>query len=146
MSVTVDVNVLLYAADVDSHRYQRARDVLQGLVEGAEIVYLFWPVLHAYLRMATHPRIFARPLPLEAAMSDVDFLLSAPNARAVSESPGHWETFSGVLREVNPRGDLVADAHIVALMRQYDAATIWTADRDLRKFDGIRVVDPFAAA
>lgn len=40
------------------------------------------------------------------------------------------------------RGDLVPDAHIVALMRQHAVPTIWTHDRGFRRFDGIRVVDP----
>ena len=42
------------------------------------------------------------------------------------------------------RGNLVPDAHLVALMRQHGVRTIWTHDRDFRKFNGIRVVDPFA--
>jgi uncharacterized protein len=43
-----------------------------------------------------------------------------------------------------PRGSLVADAHLVALMHQHGIATIWSRDRDFRKFEGITVRDPFA--
>jgi hypothetical protein len=42
------------------------------------------------------------------------------------------------------RGNLVPDAHLVALMRQYGVSTIVSHDRDFRMFDGIRVHDPFA--
>jgi predicted nucleic acid-binding protein len=45
---------------------------------------------------------------------------------------------------LKPRGNLVPDAHLVALMQQQGVATIWTADRDFRKFDGITVLDPFS--
>lgn len=144
MSQTVDANILLFAADESSSRYERARETLRHLVEGDEIVYLFWPVLHAYLRISTHSRIFANPLPLEAAIADVEYLLSLPNVQTAAEPSGHWATLSAVLSETGSRGDLVTDAHIVALMYQYGVSTIWTHDRDFRKFDGIRVVDPFA--
>lgn len=42
------------------------------------------------------------------------------------------------------RGNLVPDAHLAALMRQHGVATIWSADRDFRRFDGITARDPFA--
>jgi uncharacterized protein len=41
-----------------------------------------------------------------------------------------------------PRGNLVPDAHVVALMLQHDVPTIYTHDRDFRRFDGIDVIDP----
>jgi predicted nucleic acid-binding protein len=42
------------------------------------------------------------------------------------------------------RGNLVPDAHLVALMRQHGVSTIWSHDRDFLKFPGIKVQDPFA--
>jgi predicted nucleic acid-binding protein len=38
----------------------------------------------------------------------------------------------------------VPDAHLATLMRQYGATTIWSHDRDFRRFDRITVRDPFA--
>ena len=64
--------------------------------------------------------------------------------RNLSEDPGFWDVLSSVISETRPRGNLLTDAHIVALMRQHGVSTIYTHDRDFRKFDGIRVVDPFA--
>ena len=43
---------------------------------------------------------------------------------------------------VEPVGNLVSDAQLVALMYEHGIRTIWTRDRDFRKFDGIRVRDP----
>jgi predicted nucleic acid-binding protein len=40
------------------------------------------------------------------------------------------------------RGNLVPDAHLVALMRQNDVSTIYSHDRDFRRFDGLEVIDP----
>jgi uncharacterized protein len=42
------------------------------------------------------------------------------------------------------RGNLVPDAHIVALMRQHGVSTIWSHDRDFLEFKGISVRDPFS--
>lgn len=39
------------------------------------------------------------------------------------------------------RRDLVVDAHLAALAIEH-AATLYTADRDFRRFDGLRVVNP----
>ncbi|MGH2633568.1 MAG: TA system VapC family ribonuclease toxin [Tepidiformaceae bacterium] len=143
MSQTVDANVLLYAADAENPRQSRARDLLQTLTEGPEILYVFWPVVLAYVRISTLPSLFRNPLTLEAAVADIDYLLSGPNVLTVSEGRGFWKTLSEVLTESRSRGNLVSDAHLVALMRQYGVSTIYTHDLDFRKFDGIRVVDPF---
>ena len=37
----------------------------------------------------------------------------------------------------------VPDAHLVALMREHGVVTMWSNDRDFRKFDGITVKNPF---
>jgi predicted nucleic acid-binding protein len=42
------------------------------------------------------------------------------------------------------QGSLVPDAHLVALMRENGVRTIWTNDRDFRRFDGILVRDPYS--
>ncbi len=42
------------------------------------------------------------------------------------------------------RGNELPDAHVVALMRQHEVATIYTRDRDFRRYEGIMVHDPFA--
>jgi predicted nucleic acid-binding protein len=42
-----------------------------------------------------------------------------------------------------PSGNLVPDAHLVTLMAENDVRTIWTRDRDFRRFPRIEVRDPF---
>jgi len=41
------------------------------------------------------------------------------------------------------RGNLVPDAHLVALLLQHGVTTLWTHDRDFRSFEGARARDPF---
>lgn len=43
-------------------------------------------------------------------------------------------------------GNLVPDAHVVSLMRENGVRTIWTNDRDFRRFSSLDVRDPFASS
>ena len=49
-----------------------------------------------------------------------------------------------VASDVTPRGNLVPDAHLVALVREHGVSTSGSHDRDFRKFRGITVKDPFS--
>jgi toxin-antitoxin system PIN domain toxin len=144
MTYALDVNVLVYAADADSRYHAAARKALARIEESDELVYVFWPVIFGYLRIATNPRIFSNALDAEAAIEGVDDLLALPQVRAEGERKGFLRELRGALTGVSVRGPLFSDAHIVALMRQYGVSTIYSHDRDFRKFDGIKVVDPFA--
>ena len=144
MSATVDVNVLVYATDESSPLHTRALNLVDGLARGPDLLYLFWPVIMGYLRMATHPAIFSRPLSMEEATGNIEHLLSLPHARTAGEEEGFWDVYQATTAGVVVRGNLVPDAHLVALMRQDGVGILWTHDRDFRKFEGIRVRDPFA--
>lgn len=62
MTVTLDANVVLFASDAASEPDDRALALVEELAAGPELVYLFWPTIMAYLRIATHPAVFERPL------------------------------------------------------------------------------------
>jgi toxin-antitoxin system PIN domain toxin len=144
VSLALDANVLLYASNADDERSERAREVLSDLAEGPEVVYLFWPVVMAFLRIATRESVFPNPLSPAEALAMVGSLLSRDHIYAPGEDELFWDAFRELAEEQRPRGDLVTDTHIVALMRRHGVRTIVTHDRDFRRFDGIRVRDPFA--
>jgi uncharacterized protein len=143
VSATLDVNLLLYASDASSRFHQPARALLDGLSRGPEIVYLLWPVISGYLRIATHPAVFDTPLTPEEAMANIDGLLSLPHVQAPGEGERFWPRYREVAEEAGARGNLLPDAHVVALMRENGVRTIWTHDRDYRRFGGIKARDPF---
>lgn len=143
MSATLDANVLLYASDRDSPYRERAIDELERYARGPEPLYLFWPVVMAYLRISTHPSVFSRPLAFSDARANIELLLRRRHVRTSGEGEGFWRMFSEAASEATIRGDLVPDTHVVALMRQHGVRTIVTRDRDFRRFDGIKVHDPF---
>src|SRR3954447_6841191 len=143
MSYTIDANVLLYASDAGSPLHDKARGVVDRIATSSEIVYLFWPTLMAYLRISTHPAIFARPLAAPKALDNVERLIDRANVRSPGEPDSFWRRYVEVAASVSASGNLVSDAHLVALMLEHEVRTIWTRDRDFRKFDGIAVYDPF---
>jgi toxin-antitoxin system PIN domain toxin len=144
MSETVDVNVLVYASNSDAAEHDRARLLVEHLSTGPGLVVLLWPVLMGYLRLITNGSIFARPLSPESAALSIDSLVGRPHIRTVGEIDGFWESYRHVTEGLRVRGSLVPDAHLVALMHQHGVSNIWSRDRDLRKFDGITVRDPFS--
>lgn len=143
MSQTVDTNVLVYATHTQSPFHDRARALVEHLVAGPGLAYLFWPAIFGYLRIVSHPAILERPLSKDEAMSNVEALLAPPHIRTAGEGDGFWAMFRTVAADVKPRGNLIPDAQLVALMRAHGVSTIWSHDRDFRKFRGIRVKDPF---
>lgn len=144
MSSTVDANLLLYASDEASSFHARALEVLEALARGPELVYLFWPTVMAYVRVATHPAVFEAPLAPDVARANVERLLALPHVQTAGEQPRFWDTFRAVAADADARGNVVPDAHLVALMRENGVRAIWTYDRDFRRFSGIDVRDPFA--
>ena len=144
MSATLDANVLLYASDETSRFHARAIGFVESVARGTGLLYLFWPTVMAYLRIATHSSIFATPLAMSDALANVDGLLRLPQVRTVGEQEGFWPTWREVTSDAAVAGNLVPDAHLVTLMRENGVRTLWTNDRDFRRFDGIDVRDPFA--
>ena len=144
MSYSLDVNVLLYASDQASDRHERARRFLESCAAGPEILCLTWPTLMSYLRIATHPRIFSAPLSPEEALGNISTLIALPHVRAVSELDGFMDAYRHVAGEMPVRGNLVPDAHVAAILLQHGVRTLYTNDRDFRKFPSLDVRDPFA--
>jgi toxin-antitoxin system PIN domain toxin len=142
LSYALDVNILLYASDTSSPFAKRARAFLAECAAGPEVLCFGWPTLTAYLRLATHPAIFASPLSPDEAESNVDALVSLPHVRVLSETEGFWDVYRGVAKGLAVRGNDVPDTHLAALLLQNDVLNLYTNDRDFRKFDFLKVVNP----
>lgn len=143
MSETVDTNVLVYASNRSAPEQPRAVALLDHLAAGPGLVIILWPTILAYLRLVTHPAIFDRPLEPATATGNIDRLLARPNVRAVGEGTSFWDAYRTVSAPIAPRGNLVPDTHLAALMIEQGVSTIWSRDRDFRKFDGIDARDPY---
>jgi uncharacterized protein len=143
VSVTVDANVLVYASNEADPLHGQALELVQRLSAGPALIYLFWPAIMGYLRIVTHPSILPAPLSPSDAVANVSTLLERAHVRALGEADGFWTLYRETARQ-DTAGNHVPDAHLTALMRQHGVATIYTRDRDFRRFEGIEVRDPFA--
>jgi toxin-antitoxin system PIN domain toxin len=138
-----DVNVLVYAYREDAPGHARYRSWLEGVIAGPEAYGLSDLVLAGFLRVVTHPRVFAPPSPTGHALDFTEILRAQPNCVAVAPGPRHWEIFSRLCREAGAKGNLVPDAYLAALA--IESGSEWmTTDRDYSRFPGLRWRDPGA--
>ena len=144
MSYFVDVNVLLYASDQANHRHDQAIQFLLNCASDPELFCIAWPTLMGYIRISTHPSIFSHPLLPEEALENVESLLSQPRVRVLSEDDGFLVMYREVTGRFPVRGNLVPDAHLVALLLQHGVRKIYTADSDFKKFEFLEVKNPFS--
>lgn len=143
MSQTIDANILVYATHTASPNHDRARALVEHLVAGPAIAYVLWPTILGYLRIVTHRSILESPLSSDGAMANVENVIAPAHIRVAGEGDDFWAAFRRIAVDVKPRGNLVPDSHLVALMHEHGLSTIWTRDRDFRRFSGITVKDPF---
>jgi toxin-antitoxin system PIN domain toxin len=143
VSFSVDANVLLYASDTASPLSRPAAAFLHECAAGDDLWYLAWPTIMGYLRIATHPGIFTAPLAPAEAVANIDALLALPHVRPLGEDEGFWDTYRTVGQGFPLRGNAVPDAHLAALLRQHGISTLYTNDADFRRFDFLRVINPF---
>ncbi len=121
MSATLDVNILVYAADVASPRHARARALLEHVAASSSITYLFWPVLLGYMRIITHAAMVAAPVTPEAALADIDDLIRRPR----SWCPGR-ATGSGKDSRVSPEpSNLAGHSSQTPTSWPSCASTVW---------------------
>ena len=144
MSYSLDANILIYASDEGSPQNSRAMTFLKECLVDPDLLCFAWPTLMAYQRIATHPRIFQNPLSPKEAWKNVRQLAGSPRVRIIGEELGFAAEYEGVTEAFPVRGNHVPDAHLAAILRQHGVKTLYSADADFRKFDFLKVVNPFA--
>lgn len=137
----LDANLLLYARNSADPRHERAARVVQDALNGPRRAGLPWQTLTAFVRIATHPRVFPAPLTAEAAVEQVQEWLAAPASWVPVPTPRHAEIFLDLVRGLRVTGALVSDAHLAALAMEHGVA-IWSSDADFARFAGLTWQDP----
>ncbi len=141
--IALDTNVMVYARREELPQHLAARTLLTQLAEGTEPWALVWPCIYEFVRVVTHPRIFAPPSELEVVLADLDALFAAPSLHLIGEGPRHAAHFRRMVEAGSARGNLAQDAHIAALVVEHGVGELLTADRDFARFPGVRTRDPF---
>lgn len=137
----VDANVLLYAANADADHHQASRSWLDGALSGNDTVGFSWVAMLAFLRLATSPRIFPRPLAVGVATGTLDRWISAPGGLVVQPGPGHAEVLGRLLVGAGVAGNLVNDAHLAAIAVEQRGEVV-SYDTDFSRFADVRCRRP----
>ncbi len=140
--IAVDTNLLLYAHREDSPWHEAAGERLGDLARGPWAIP--WPCIHEFIAIATHPRVFDPPSPLDDALSAVDSWRRVGTLSLLQEVDGYWEVLAPLLRSSRVAGPRVHDARIAALCIQHAVTELWTADRDFSRFGGLKTRNPLA--
>jgi uncharacterized protein len=140
----VDVNVLVHAHRADLPEHARYRDALERMANDDEPLGIPDAVLAGFLRVLTNRRIFREPTAPADAWAAADRLLAAPAARLIVAGDRHWGHFRRLAREIDARGNDLADAHLAAYAAE-NGATWISADRGFARFPGLRWRHPLDA-
>ncbi len=137
----VDLNVLLYVVNADAIQHARVLAWWHRALADEEPLCLPWVVLLGFLRLATNPRVFPKPLSPEAATGKLDTWLAQESVRVVHERTDHWDTLRSLLAQTGTAGNLTTDAHLAALAISHGALLV-SCDVDFRRFRGLRWLNP----
>lgn len=138
--IAVDTNVLVYAHRSGAAHHEQAAAWLRHLAEGPVPWGLPVFVLGEFVRVVTHPRIFAEPSSLDVAFDFLAALRDSPTARLLTPGERFPRLFEECVRGAEARGNLAFDAQIAAVCREGGAAKLLTRDRDFLRFPGLETV------
>jgi len=133
----VDANVLLYAVNRDAKHHVVSKRWLDAALSGGASVGFTWVALLAFLRIATRPGLFTRPLSVDEATTVVHEWLAAPAAAVIAPTARHPFVLAELLAGVGVGGNLVNDAHLAALAIEHRAQIV-TFDTDFARFPDVR--------
>jgi toxin-antitoxin system PIN domain toxin len=142
--ILVDANLLLYAYHPRADQHEASRSWLEAVLSGPDLVRFAWLTLWAFLRIATNPRVFERPLTVSEAEAAITSWLSQPFAGIAEPGDRHWDVLRALLQQGQATGPLVMDAVLAAIAVEH-GATICTTDRDFARFPNVKWTNPLAA-
>jgi toxin-antitoxin system PIN domain toxin len=139
----LDANLLLYAVHEGAPQHEGAAEWLTEQLNGPRRVGLPWQSLAAFLRIATHPRAFPRPLAPATAWERVSDWLAAPVAWIPRPGPEYARTLGELITTHEVAGNLVTDAQLAALAIEH-GLTLCSNDTDFARFTQLRWSNPLA--
>lgn len=143
--ILVDANLLLYAYDESSRWHEESRLWWESQLSGSAPVRLAWTTVVAFLRIGSHPRVFAEPMTVDDATRHVWSWLEQDVVALLPPGARHWSILSRLLVDTQARGNLVTDAHLAALAIEH-GAVLCSTDQDFRRFPGLNWKNPLDSA
>jgi hypothetical protein len=121
----------------------RARAWWEAVLSEPSPVGVPWAVALGFVRIATHTRVLANPLPVDVACAHVESWLEQPQVSLLHAGERHATIVFGLLRNLGSAGDLTTDAHLAALAIEHQAE-LQSTDADFARFPGLRYRNPVA--
>jgi toxin-antitoxin system PIN domain toxin len=147
MAGIIDTNILLYAANRDAEQHPAASRFLHAAAASGEQWYLTEGIVYEFLRVATHPQVFPKPLDWKEALRFLRPILENPGFAILTAEEHHWRHLEDILASLNhPAGNLFFDIRTAALMREHGIRRIYTVDTDFLQFPDVKVVNPLRTA
>jgi toxin-antitoxin system PIN domain toxin len=140
--IAIDTNILVYAHRTDSPFHKAADRRLAELAESGNRWAIPWPCIHEFIAIVTHPRIYAPPTPLAAAIRQVETWLECPTLELIGETQDHWTVLKSALLTGDIRGPMVHDARVAAICIQHGVKLLWSQDRDFSRLSGVKIANP----
>ncbi len=139
----LDANLLLYAVDSTSLRHAQARDWLTAELSSGRRVGIPVVTISAFVRIATHPRVFEHPMTAELASRQVDEWLAVPTVWVPPMGANTMGHFTALVRDSGATANLIPDALLGALAIEH-GLEVATVDADFARFAGVRWTNPLA--
>lgn len=141
--ILIDVNILIYATNVESEHHAAAKKWLDGQLGSSIRVGLPWASALGFLRLATNSRVFREPLTMSVAWRQVSDWLNAGPVWVPQPTERHAEVLGALLAGPGVHGNLVPDAHLAALAIEH-GLTLCSTDGDFARFPKLRCINPLA--
>ena len=126
--IVPDINLLIYAYNVDAPASDVAQDWWEKLLSGTATVGVPWAVATGFVRIITNPKIMNSPLLLETVADRVQGWFDYDHVAPLNPGDRHLALFRRNLDVEGSGSNSVTDAHIAALVMEYDAE-VHTTDR-----------------
>ena len=104
--ILVDANLLLYAYHPRAEQHEKSRAWLEAVLSRPDLVRFAWLTLWAFLRIATNPRVFDRPLSISEAEAAISSWLAQPAAGILEPGERHWDILRGLAHDGQAAGPL----------------------------------------
>ena len=139
--IILDVNVLIYAAELDAPQHVKTLAWLRKTFAGPDVIGIPWHTIAGFLRISTDLRIRRAVWKPEDALDAVKKWLAQPGVVIVHPGPQHLSLLESMIMKGQAIGPLVSDAVLAALAIE-NGATLASTDRDFSRFPGLKWINP----
>lgn len=136
-----DVNILIYAYYVLAPEHHKAKRWFETTISSRNEFCLSWHTIMGFVRISTTQRIFKKPFSSIEALRIIEKWIEEPNVRILTPGLGHFNILKRIVTESRTNGAMLMDAHLAALAIEH-GAILATTDRDFRRFDGLKMMNP----